>query len=189
MDILENTRQQLDEIYLPLEKQHGIDGMRLLPQTGGGTTPEQAQAALGVRFPPCFAEAVKRYDFGNFETNNISFGRQGDYLGELVALNTPDEWGGKWWQGETRPDGLIVFAVSDPYTYILDCRSGAVYAMLSDDEWGRWRTVSHDFAVFVHAMAAIAAARMRNIPPQSLIADIQAANRSSETGFWQEATG
>ena len=46
-----------------------------------------------------------------------SFGSRGDYTSELVRLNSVDEFGGKWWSGETRPANLIVFAVGDPWIF------------------------------------------------------------------------
>ena len=112
---LDQIARELDEIYLPL-KQEGITGMRLLAQSDADASTralENAQEALGVKFPPAFLHLVCKFDFGEFEVCNVRFGTGGDYTSELVRLNSTDEYGGKWWRGEERPANLIVFAVGD----------------------------------------------------------------------------
>ena len=109
---LDQIARELDEIYLPLE-QEGITGMRLSPQCDSSAC-IQAPETLGVKFPLELSRLVCKFDFGEFEVCNVRFGTSGDYTGELVRLNSTDEYGGKWWHGDTRPANLIVFAVGDP---------------------------------------------------------------------------
>ena len=100
---LNQIAQKLDQIFLPLE-QEGMTGMRLLLQNDVKATTQalkNAQEALGVNFPAKFTKLLSKIDLG-------------DYASELVRLNSVDEYGGKWWQGEARPLDLIVFAVGDP---------------------------------------------------------------------------
>ena len=129
---LDEIAKKLDQIFLPLE-QEGITGMRLLPQKDTLAF-MQAQKSLGVNFPDKFTKLLSKFELGNFEICNVSFGSKSDYASELVRLNSVDEFGGKWWQGEERPANLIVFAVGDPWIFLLDCASGAVYAWLLGDE-------------------------------------------------------
>ena len=103
---LDEIARKLDQIFLPLE-QDGITGMRLLPQKDALAF-MQAQKSLGVSFPAKFTKLLSKFDLGNFEICNVSFGSRGDYASELVRLNSVDEFGGKWWQGEARPANLIV---------------------------------------------------------------------------------
>lgn len=121
---------------------------------------ESAQSALGVAFPPEFTRTICEFDLGKFELASAQFGASGDYASELVRLNGIDEYGGKWWSGERRPANLIVFAVGDPWIYLLDCGDGAVYAWLLEDEelWGR--RVASDFERFFRALASIDIARL-----------------------------
>lgn len=109
---LDEIRQRLDVIFFPLE-QEGITGMRLLAQSDADASTralENAQEALGVKFPLELSRLVCEFNFGEFEVCNVRFGTSGDYASELVRLNSTDEYGGKWWHGDTRPANLIVFA-------------------------------------------------------------------------------
>ena len=155
---LDEITQKLDQIFLPLE-QEGITGMRLLPQKDAASI-MQAQKSLGVDFPAKFTELVAKFDLGEFEICNVSFGSKGDYASELVRLNSVDEFGGKWWSSKERPANLIVFAVGDPWIFLLDCASGAVYAWLFDDEELCSRCVASDFEKFFIALASIGIARL-----------------------------
>lgn len=122
---LDEIARGLDEICLPLE-QEGITGMRLLAQSNADASTralENAQEALGVKFPLALSRLVCKFDFGEFEVCNVRFGTGGDYASELVRLNSTDEYGGKWWHGDTRPANLIVFAVGDPWIFCLIART------------------------------------------------------------------
>ena len=95
---LDEIARKLDQIFLPLE-QEGMTSMRLLPQKDASAF-MQAQKSLGVNFPAKFTKLLNKFDLGNFEICNVSFGSRGDYASELVRLNSVDEFGGKWWSGE-----------------------------------------------------------------------------------------
>ncbi|MBF0916481.1 MAG: SMI1/KNR4 family protein [Campylobacter sp.] len=148
---LDEIARKLDQIFLPLE-QEGMTGMRLLPQKDALAF-MQAQKSLGVNFPAKFTNLLSKFELGNFEICNISFGCRGDYASELVRLNSVDEFGGKWWSGEDRPVNLIVFAVGDPWIFLLDCASGAVYAWLLGDKKLFSRRFVSDFEKFFIAFA------------------------------------
>ena len=159
---LDEIRQRLDVIFLPLE-QEGVTGMRLLAQSDADASTralENAQEALDVKFPLAFLHLVCKFDFGEFEVCNVCFGARGDYASELVRLNSTDEYGGKWWQGKTRPANLIVFAVGDPWIFLIDCADGAIYAWLLGDEELCGRRVASDFERFFRALAGIGIARL-----------------------------
>ena len=182
---LDEISQKLDQIFLPLE-QEGITGMRLLPQKDA-TSIMQVQKSLGVDLPAKFTELLSKFEFGNFEICNVSFGARGDYASELVRLNSVDEFGGKWWQGEKRPANLIVFAVGDPWIFLLECASGAVYAWLLGDEETCGRCVASNFEKFFIALASIGISRLNDEPLPSLqeiIKFTQADDKAFD--FWQE---
>jgi len=184
---LDEIAKKLDQIFLPLE-QEGITGMRLLPQKDTSAF-KQAQKSLGVNFPVKFTKFLNKFDLGNFEICNVSFGSRGDYASELVRLNSVDEFGGKWWQGEARPANLIVFAVGDPWIFLLDCASGAVYAWLLGDEELCSRCVASDFEKFFIALASTYIARLNDeaLPSaQQILNFVQADDTALD--FWQETT-
>lgn len=186
---LNQIAQKLDQIFLPLE-QEGMTGMRLLLQNDVKATTQalkNAQEALGVNFPAKFTKLLSKIDLGNFEICNAKFGSRGDYASELVRLNSVDEYGGKWWQGEARPLDLIVFAVGDPWIFLLDCASGAVYAWLLGDEERCSRRVASDFEKFFIALASIDIARLNDeaMPStEKILKFVQADGRALL--FWQE---
>jgi len=182
---LDEITRKLDQIFLPLE-QEGMTGMRLLPQKDA-TSIMQAQKSLGVDFLAKFTELLNKFDLGEFEICNVSFGSRGDYASELVRLNSVDEFGGKWWSGEERPANLIVFAVGDPWIFLLDCTSGAVYAWLLEDEELCSRRVASDFEKFFIALASTYIARLngKTMPSaQQILNFVQADDVALD--FWQE---
>ena len=171
---LDEIAGKLDQIFLPLE-QEGITGMRLLPQKDALAF-MQAQKSLGVNFPDKFTKLLSKFELGNF-----------DYASELVRLNSVDEFGGKWWQGEARLANLIVFAVGDPWIFLLDCTSGAVYAWLLGDEELCSRRVASDFEKFFIALASIYIARLNGetMPSAQQILNLVQADGVA-LDFWQE---
>ncbi len=186
---LDEIAQKLDQIFLPLE-QEGMTGMRLLLQNDVKATAQalkNAQEALGINFPAKFTKLLSKFDLGNFEICNVKFGSKGDYASEIVRLNSVDEYGGKWWQGEARPLNLIVFAAGDPWIFLLDCTSGAVYAWLLDDEEICSRCIASDFEKFFIALASIDIARLKDkaMPLAEQILKFVKADEKA-LPFWQE---
>ena len=182
---LDEIARKLDQIFLPLE-QEGMSGMRLLPQKDALAF-MQAQKSLGVSFPAKFTKLLSKFELGEFEICNVSFGSRGDYASELIGLNSVDEFGGKWWSGEARPANLIVFAVGDPWIFLLDCASGAVYAWLLGDEELCSRRVASDFEKFFIALASIYITRLNGetMPPtEQILKFVQADDVALD--FWQE---
>ncbi|WP_103580669.1 SMI1/KNR4 family protein [Campylobacter concisus] len=186
---LDEIAQKLDQIFLPLE-QEGMTGMRLLLQNDVKATIQalkNAQEALGVNFPAKFIEFLSKFDLGNFEICNVKFGSRGDYASEIARLNSVDEYGGKWWSGETRPLNLIVFAVGDPWIFLLNCTSGAVHAWLLGNKKLCSRRVASDFEKFFIALASIDIARL-NDEAMPLAEQILKFVKADEKAlpFWQE---
>lgn len=187
---LDEIRQRLDVIFLPLE-QEGVTGMRLLTQSDADASTralENAQEALDVKFPLAFLHLVCKFDFGEFEVCNVCFGARGDYASELVRLNSADEYGGKWWHGDTRPANLIVFAVGDPWIFLIDCADGAIYAWLLGDEELCGRRVASDFERFFRALASIGIARLskKAVPSAKEIVKFVQASDDKAIEFWRE---
>ena len=124
---------------------------------------EKAQETFGVKFPLAFSRLVCKFDLGEFEVCNVRFGIGGDYAGELVRLNGTDEYGGKWWPGEARPANLIVFAVGDPWIFLLDCADGTIYTWLLGDEGLCGRRVASDFESFLERLP-VSASKQKALP-------------------------
>ena len=105
-----------------------------------------------------------------------------------MRLNCTDEYGGKWWRGDTRPANLIVFAVGDPWIFLLDCADGAIYAWLLGDEELCGRRVASDFERFFRALASIGIARLSKkvVPSAEEIAKFVQAGDDKVLEFWRE---
>ena len=186
---LDEIARELDEICLPLE-QEGITGMRLLAQSDADASTralENAQEALGVKFPLELSRLVCKFDFGEFEVCNVRFGSGSDYASELVRLNSTDEYGGRW-HGNTRPANLIVFAVGDPWIFLLDCTDGAIYAWLLGDEELCGKRVAGDFERFFRALASIGIAQLnkKGVPSAEEIVKFVQASDDKALEFWRE---
>jgi endonuclease/exonuclease/phosphatase len=185
---IDQIARELDEIYLPLE-QEGITGMRLSPQCDSSAciqALEKAQETLGVKFPLELSRLVCEFNFGEFEVCNVRFGTGGDYASELVRLNGTDEYRGKWWPGEARPANLIVFAVGDPWIFLIDCADGAIYAWLLGDEELCGRCVAGDFERFFRALGSIDITRLNKkaVPSAEEIAKFVQAGDDNAIEFW-----
>ena len=155
------------------------------------TGDKKAQETLGVKFPLAFSRLVCKFDLGEFEVCNVRFGVGGNYADELVRLNCTDEYGGKWWHGDTRPANLIVFAVGDPWIFLLDCADGAIYAWLLGDEELCNRRVASDFERFFRALASVGIARLSKnaVPCAEEIAKFVQAGDDKALEFWRETAG
>ena len=82
---------------------------------------------------------------------------------------------------------MIVFAVGDPWIFLLDCASGAVYAWLLGDKKLCSRRVASDFERFFIALASIYIARLNGetMPSaQQILNFVQADGVALD--FWQE---
>ena len=105
-----------------------------------------------------------------------------------MRLNGTDEYGGKWWRGEARPANLIVFAVGDPWIFLLDCADGAIYAWLLGGKELCGRRVASDFERFFRALASIDIARLSKnaVPCAEEIAKFVQADDDKALEFWRE---
>ena len=82
---------------------------------------------------------------------------------------------------------MIVFAVGDPWIFLLDCASGAVYAWLLGDEELCSRRVASDFEKFFIALASIYITRPNGetMPSSEQILNFVQADDAA-LDFWQE---
>ena len=84
---------------------------------------------------------------------------------------------------------LIVFAVGDPWIFLLDCPSGKVFAWLFDDDKLCSRCVATDFEKFFIALASIGISMLNDetLPSlQEIVKFVGADDKAFD--FWQEMT-
>ena len=82
----------------------------------------------------------------------------------------------------------MVFAVGDPWIFLLDCADGAIYAWLLGDEELCGRRVAGDFERFFRALASIGIARLckKAAPSAEEIAKFVQASDDKALEFWRE---
>lgn len=182
---ISDLKSALDEIFLPIEDD--IQGMRLTKNKSSESSTEFLAEHLHCTFPEDFVDITEEYDFGNFAIGNIEFGYKEDYFQRLIKINNAPEFN-QWWQGSDRPSQIVLIAISDPYSILLDCRSGAIYAMLSDDEWLIWREVSVNFEAFVRCVGSIYLYNLhnyQNLNKSQLLAAITSLTKAKDASFWE----
>ncbi len=110
--------------------------------------------SLSISLPEDFLSFIELYDVDNFSMGNVSFGSGGDYLEKLFLINDEDSFN-RWWVGEQRPVGIIVVAISDPYTIILNTLDGKVYAITSESSMSDWKPIAENFKFFFRGVGSI----------------------------------
>ncbi|CRL65556.1 hypothetical protein [Proteus vulgaris] len=142
----------LDEITKELEKKFSPLGedfddlvlfKRATPLTDLSTLEQKSILSL----PDDFTSFISLYNLDNFSLFNISFGCGEDYLERLFMLNSPNEFT-QWWTGNKRPENMIVIALSDPYTLLLNTQTGNVFAMTSETPMDSFEHIAANFFVF-----------------------------------------
>lgn len=83
---------------------------------------------------------------------------------------------------------MIVFAVGDPWIFLLDCADGAIYAWLLGDEELCGRSVAGDFERFFRALAGVGIARLgkKAAPSAEEIVKFVQASDDKAIEFWRE---
>ncbi|WP_139208554.1 SMI1/KNR4 family protein [Achromobacter sp. NFACC18-2] len=146
---LDEIEKGLDQEFRSLEPM--LTGLRLIK---GGVSEESlnhAENLFAVAFPDAFRTLIKTYDFGWLTIGPILFCNTGDYLHELWELNTQV----RWWGGDTRPANLLMVANSDPYSILLDLKSGWVMAADVEIGWQRATVIAKDFEVYLRGVGTI----------------------------------
>ena len=80
---------------------------------------------------------------------------------------------------------LIIIANGDPYTILLECKSGEIYAFTSDMSYEEIVPVASDFEEFVRAMGTAEYAVWKNAEKE-FIESIERECSESGLKFWKE---
>ena len=110
---------------------------------------EKLKSELGIEYlDSTFSEYILSYNWGNFGFLSYQFG-YGDEtsLSWLINRNLDyDEY------PVLRKKNLIIIANGDPYTILLECKSGKIYAFTSDMSYEEIVPIAPDFKEFIKAM-------------------------------------
>lgn len=143
---------------------------------------EKLKSELGIEYlDSSFSACILSYNWGNFGFLSYQFG-YGDEtsLSWLINRNLDyDEY------PVLRKKNLIIIANGDPYTILLDCKSGEIYAFISDMTYEEIVPVASDFEEFVRAMGTAQYAVWKNVEKE-FIESIEREYSESSLKFWKE---
>lgn len=173
---LDQITKELEDKFSPLGEDFNdlILFKRATPLTGLGLL----EQTLTLSLPDDFTSFISLYNLDNFSLFNISFGCGEDYLERLFMLNSPNEFA-QWWIGDKRPENIIVIALSDPYTILLNTQTGNVFAMTSESSMDSFEHIAVNFCVFFRAVATLF---LTDISPERIIE----LTSSQTTSFWYQ---
>jgi len=131
---------------------------------------------LNIKLNKDFLSFISSYDLDNFSLGNIAFGSGSDYIEKLISINEGDDFG-RWWQGNDRPDGIILIAISDPYSILLNTKNNEIYAIMSEEQKHDKAPISKDFESFVRGVGSLF---LKKAQLQEVINSVGAVNQD----FW-----
>ncbi|SCC12963.1 hypothetical protein GA0061071_106175 [Kosakonia oryzendophytica] len=173
---LADIEQRLAEKFLPLEGE--MDELLLKQRREPVGDICALEQILNVRLSGDFLAFLSRYDLDHFSLGNIAFGTGEDYLAQVIALNQSEAFN-RWWPGVSRPEGIIVIALSDPYTLLLNTLNQRVYAITSEPTAADDDPVADSFALFIRGVGSLF---LQAAHPQEVASAVGAVNLA----FWQE---
>jgi len=145
----------IDEIITAiLEETEGLDaeiteGMVLKKQAIPYSALEALKLSLGLEaLDQTFIDLILSYNWGNVGFLSYQFG-YGDEVSLRWLINRNLDY-------EDYPTlhqlGLIIIANGDPYTLLLECTSGQIYALTSEMDYDEKILIASDFCALVRGM-------------------------------------
>ena len=146
---------------------------------------EKVKSKLEIEYlDSVFTENILRYNWGNFGFLSYQFG-YGDEtsLSWLINRNLDYEE-----YPVLRKKNLIIIANGDPYTILLECNSGEIYAFTSDMSYEEIVPVASDFKEFVRAMGTAQYAVWKQ-SEEEFVELMEREASDSSLAFWKELVG
>jgi len=178
----------IDEIISSiLEETEGLDveitdGIILRKEEISPSEIEKLKSELEIEYlDSVFTENILSYNWGNFGFLSYQFG-YGDEtsLNWLINRNLDyDEY------PVLHKKDLIIIANGDPYTIILECKSGEIYAFTSDMSYEEIVPIASNFEEFVRAMGTAEYAVWKNAEKE-FIESMEREYSESSIKFWKE---
>ena len=143
---------------------------------------EKLKSELGIEYlDSVFTENILSYNWGNFGFLSYQFG-YGDEMGLSWLINRNLEY-------EDYPvlhkNNLIIIANGDPYTILLEYKSGKIYAFTSDMSYEEIVPIASDFEEFVRVMGTAQYAVWKHAEKE-FIESIEREYSESSLKFWKE---
>ena len=146
---------------------------------------EKLKSELGIEYlDSSFSEYILSYNWGNFGFLSYQFGYGDEMsLNWLINRNLDyDEY------PVLRKKNLIIIANGDPYTILLECKSGEIYAFTSDMSYEEIVPIASDFKEFVRAMGTAQYAVWKQ-SEEEFVELMEREASDSSLAFWKELVG
>ncbi|SQI38856.1 Uncharacterised protein [Leminorella richardii] len=146
---IEEIERRLSEKFLPFDKDMDLGYLILKKKAIASSDIKTVEQTLAIDFPEDFKALTSDYDFDSFSLGKVQFSSNGEaYFPFLVEANQDNDFN-TWWVGDRRPEGIVVIALTDPYTILLNTYDGAVYAMTSESSVDDFERIASNFSLFV----------------------------------------
>ena len=133
---------------------------------------------------PIFRKYILAYNWGQVGFLSYQFG-YGDDTSLTWLINRNLEYHD---YSTLQERGLIIIANGDPYTILLDCQSGAVYALDAEMNYDEKIWLTPDFLAFVRAMGTAQSAVWKGCE-SDFIHLMTRIGHASSLIFWQSLVG
>ncbi|MGZ9813633.1 SMI1/KNR4 family protein [Streptococcus sp. V913] len=133
---------------------------------------------------PIFRKYILAYNWGQIGFLSYQFG-YGDDTSLTWLMNRNLEYHD---YSTLQERGLIIIANGDPYTILLDCQSGAVYALDAEMNYDEKIWLTPDFLAFVRAMGTAQSAVWKGCE-SDFIRLMTRIGHASSLIFWQSLVG
>ena len=146
---------------------------------------EKLKSELWIEYlDSSFSEYILSYNWGNFGFLSYQFGYGDEMsLNWLINRNLDyDEY------PVLRKKNLIIIANGDPYTILLECKSGEIYAFTSDMSYEEIVPIASDFKEFVRAMGTAQYAVWKQ-SEEEFVELMEREASDSSLAFWKELVG
>ncbi|EMA8656530.1 SMI1/KNR4 family protein [Cronobacter dublinensis] len=112
------------------------------------------ESKLNIKICNDFLLFLETYDLDNFSLGNVTFGTGEDYVNTLIELNKESEFN-HWWLGHRRPESVILIAISDPYTILLNNNNNKIYGISGESYQFEKEEISKNFELFVRGVGTL----------------------------------
>lgn len=146
---IEEIEFKLNEKFSPFMSD--MDDLILFKRTESIKDVEVIERKLEVVFPAEFLSFITIYNVSKFSLGPVSFGYSDEYLYFLFEANKNDVFD-RWWIGNERPKGILYFAGSDPYSFLLNTIDGCVYSMTSESSMDDFKLIARSFDLFIRGV-------------------------------------
>ncbi|MEB8641882.1 nuclease [Cronobacter muytjensii] len=135
------------------------------------------ESELNIKICNDFLLFLETYDLDNFSLGNVAFGTGEDYVNTLIELNKENEFN-HWWLGHRRPESVIVIAICDPYTILLNNNNNKIYGMSGESYQFEKEEISKTFELFVRGVGTL-------FLKEGTVSEVAGAVGAVNQDFWQ----